>query len=377
MKLLPIDLPTPEAPRLDWERLDAAFPWLRALAGCPQDPVHHAEGDVAVHTRMVCEEMAALPAWRALPVDERAQVLAAALFHDIAKPATTRCDADGRVTAPGHSRRGELMARAELYRMGVAPALREAVAGLVRHHQVPFFLVDQPDALRRAIGVAERARGDHLALLAEADMRGRVCEDPARALDNVALYRVLCEESELLRAPWAFANGTSRYEFFTREGRDPHYAAHEGEGFEVVLMCGLPGSGKDTWVAENRPGDPVVSLDDLRDALDVDPADDQGAVVSAAKEKARALLRARTPFVWNATNLTRQRRAELVSLFADYGARVRLVYVEVPYDTLRRQNRERERERRVPERVLSGMIDRWEAPVASEAHAFEAHVRAE
>jgi predicted kinase len=143
----------------------------------------------------------------------------------------------------------------------------------------------------------------------------------------------------------------------------------------VVLMCGLPGSGKDTWVATHRPGVAVVSLDDLREALDVDPADNQGAVVTAAKEKARALLRARTPFVWNATNVTRQRRAELVSLFADYGARVRLVYVEAPWETLRRQNRERSR--RVPEAVIAGMIDRWEVPVASEAHAFEAHVAAE
>jgi predicted kinase len=376
MNILPVDLPTPEAPRLDWARLDATFPWLRALAGCPQDPIHHAEGDVAIHTRMVCEQMAALPAWQALPVGERAVVLAAALFHDIAKPATTRCDDDGRVTAPGHSRRGELMARSELYRMGVPFAVREAIAGLVRHHQVPFFLIDAPDALRRAIAVAERARGDHLAVLAEADMRGRVCADAAKALDNVALYRLLCDENALTQEPWRFANGTSRYEYFSREGRDPRYAAHEdAAAFEVVLMCGLPGSGKDTWVATHRPGVAVVSLDDLREALDVDPADNQGAVVTAAKEKARALLRARTPFVWNATNVTRQRRAELVSLFADYGARVRLVYVEAPWETLRRQNRERSR--RVPEAVIAGMIDRWEVPVASEAHAFEAHVAAE
>lgn len=376
MNILPIDLPTPEAPRLDWARLDATFPWLRALAGCPQDPVHHAEGDVAVHTRMVCEKMASLPAWQALPVDDRAVALAAALFHDIAKPATTRCEADGRVTAPGHSRRGEFMARAELYRMGVPFAVRESIAGLVRHHQVPFFLIDAPDALRRAITVAERARGDLLAVLAEADMRGRVCEDASKALDNVALYKILCDENGLTRAPFAFANGTSRYAYFTREGRDPGYAAHEdAAAFEVVLLCGLPGSGKDTWVATHRAGVPVVSLDDLRDALDVDPRDNQGAVVTAAKERARVLLRARTPFVWNATNVTRQRRAELVSLFADYGARVRLVYVEAPWETLRRQNRERAR--KVPEAVISGMIDRWEVPVASEAHAFEAHVAAE
>ncbi len=374
MNALPIDLPTPERAALDWERLVETFGWLRTLAGCPQDPVHHAEGDVWVHTRMVCEAMVTLPAWRAMPEAERAVVLAAGIFHDIAKPATTRCDAEGRVTAHGHSRRGELMARAELYRMGVPFATREAVASLVRFHQVPFFLVDEPDARRRAITLSHRTRCDHLGVLAEADMRGRVCEDPARALDNVALYTELCREESVSREPWRFANDRSRFEFFRRPERDPSYAAYEGdEGFEVVLMSGLPGAGKDTWVRAHCGSLPVVSLDDLRDALDADPAGDQGAVVTAAKERARAHLRRREPFVWNATNLTRQRRAELVALFTDYGARVRIAYVESPWKDLVAQNRARAR--RVPREVIDGMIDRWEVPDATEAHRVEWHVR--
>jgi hypothetical protein len=38
---------------IDW----AAFqgPWVEAMAGCMQDPLHHGEGDVWTHTRMVCE----------------------------------------------------------------------------------------------------------------------------------------------------------------------------------------------------------------------------------------------------------------------------------------------------------------------------------
>ena len=98
MTALPIELPTAEQRSLDWERLTERFAWLHGLAGCPQDPVHHAEGDVWIHTKMVCEALVALPAWQALPVGERTVVLAAGLFHDIAKPATTRCDEAGRVT---------------------------------------------------------------------------------------------------------------------------------------------------------------------------------------------------------------------------------------------------------------------------------------
>ena len=370
MDALPIDLPTPERSALDWDRLVETFAWMRSLAGCPQDPVHHAEGDVWVHTRMVCETMIAMPSWRALPERERATVLAAGIFHDIAKPATTRCDADGRITAHGHSRRGALMARSELYRMGVPFALRESVVSLVAVHQLPFFLIDERDARRRAIGLSYRTRCDHLAILAEADMRGRVCEDASRALDNVALFRALCEEDGVLRAPWDFANETSRFEFFQRPERDPSYAAWEGdEGFEVTLLSGLPGAGKDTWVRTHGGGREVISLDALRDALDAEPTGDQGAVVTAAKERARVMLRRREGFIWNATNLTRQRRSELVALCTDYGARVRIVYVESPWRELLSQNRARER--RVPEAAIEGMLSRWEVPDATEAHRVE------
>ena len=374
MNALPIDLPTPERSALDWERLVETFTWLRSLAGCPQDPVHHAEGDVWTHTRMVCEHLVSMPAWKILPETERAIVLAAAIFHDIAKPATTRCDADGRITAHGHARRGELMARSELYRMGVPFALREAVAALVNVHQVPFFLVDERDSLRRAITLSHRTRCDHLALLSEADMRGRICEDASRALDNISLFRTLSDEEGITRSPWEFANETSRFEFFRKPERDPRYTAWEGgERFEVVMLSGLPGSGKDTWVDAHGGGREVISLDALRDSLEAAPTGDQGAVIMAAKERARTLLRRRESFVWNATNLTRQRRAELVTLFSDYGARVRVVYVESPWKDLVAQNKARER--KVPLAAIEAMIEKWEVPDATEAHSVEYVVR--
>jgi hypothetical protein len=95
-------------------------------------------------------------------------------------------------------------------------------------------------------------------------------------------------------------------------------------------MSGLPGSGKDTWLATNRPGLPVVSLDDLRAFLAVDATENQGEVIQAARESCREHLRAGRDFVFNATNTVRQTRKRWIDLFADYGARVELVYVEPP-----------------------------------------------
>ena len=40
-----------------WDALQrgAFAPSIAEMAACPQDPEHHAEGDVWTHTRMVCE----------------------------------------------------------------------------------------------------------------------------------------------------------------------------------------------------------------------------------------------------------------------------------------------------------------------------------
>src|SRR5947209_7885476 len=119
----------PTAPdwRVPWDEMDREYPFVRALAGCPQDPVHHAEGDVWIHTRMVCQALAGLPAWRELPHQEREIVFAAALLHDVAKPECTRTEPGGRISSRGHSRRGAILARQLLWRMDTPFALREQV----------------------------------------------------------------------------------------------------------------------------------------------------------------------------------------------------------------------------------------------------------
>jgi hypothetical protein len=96
----------PRPPRWEVERpaIDDAFLWVRALRGCPQDPVHHAGGDVWLHTRRVCEELVALPGFQALVEEERLVLFAAALLHDMAKPCCTMAGVGGTDTVLGHRR---------------------------------------------------------------------------------------------------------------------------------------------------------------------------------------------------------------------------------------------------------------------------------
>ena len=53
----------------------------------------------------------------------------------------------------------------------------------------------------------------------------------------------------------------------------------------------------------------------------------------------------------------------------EYGAHVKIVYLEQPAETLEKQNRDREA--MVPWKAIQGMINKWEVPNLTEAHEIE------
>lgn len=364
----------PSAPdyAVPWDALQG-FDWVRALEPCPQDPVHHAEGNVWIHTRMVLETLAGMPAYRALSADDQAAAYLACLLHDVAKPMTTKTEEDGRVTAKGHSRAGEMYARRLLWELGAPFGLREMVCGLIRYHQIPFYLIEREDAQKVAAEVSLACRADLLAIVAEADIRGRICQDLQKVLDNIELFRTFCQDEGCFTGPRRFASDHTRVVYFRSEGRHPDVEAFDDSRGEMILMCGLPGAGKDTYVREQLGDLPVVSLDDLRAEMEVDPTDNQGSIVQAGRERIREHLRRRERFVYNATNINRQRRGPILGLAADYNVRARIVYCEAPMEKLLAQNRARAG--RVPEAVIRRMSERWEIPSLTEAHAVDVVLR--
>jgi predicted kinase len=359
--------PCPKPPdwTIDWATLDE-FPWIRDLRGCPQNPVRHAEGDVWTHVHMVCEAMAALPAFRELPEADRSILFAAGLLHDVAKPVCTRREADGSISSRGHSWRGAVKARQILWRRGVSFGPREHVAAIVRHHLVPFFLSESENPTRLAIEVSQTARCDWLAIMAESDARGRVCPDPDQLLRQIEQYRQVCREAGCFGQPYPFPDDHARFRFFREPA--PLETGAEFAG-EVILMSGLPGAGKDYWIRQHSRQLEVISLDALRISLGVAPSDPQGLVLQRAREIAIEHLRAGRSFIWNASNLSRHARGECVRFFHERNARVRIVYVEATPDRLFAQNRQRRR--KVPESVIERLLDRWEVPDRTEAHHVE------
>jgi predicted kinase len=374
---LPWSLPACPAPPdygIDWPGVLERYPWLHELATTPQDPRHHAEGNVLTHTRMVAEAICALPAWRRLEPARRSVLFASALFHDIAKPATTVTDADGRITSPRHARLGEQVARIRLWRdapqYGAVPfQYREQVAKLVRHHGLPLWFLDRADLERSIVAASQVVRLDDVALLAEADVRGRICADQAELLDRIGLFRSYCAELGCLTQPRVFATAHSRFAYFHNPAATLHYDAYDTTTFEVIMLCGLPATGKDTWLQQHAAHLPVIGLDAIREELDVDPADHPGPVVLLAKRRARELLQRGQSFVWNATNITRLLRRQLIEFFTDYHARVRIVVLDAPLESILWRNQARADP--VPEKVILRMLEKFELPDLTEAHQVE------
>lgn len=351
---------------LDWAESQS---WARAMAACQQDAQWHAEGDVWTHTKMVFAEVERLKEWPSLGRPAQLRLLLTALFHDSGKPATTTIDAQsGRTHSAKHAPASTEIVRGVLRELNCDFATREEIAALVRFHGRPQHLLEKATPEREVISLSWIVNNRLLYLFALADTRGRHTKEMDRPEENLHLWKLVAEEHGCFDRPYAFANDHARFLFYRNKLSNLRFAPHEKFRCMVTLMSGLPGAGKDTWLARQRPTLPVVALDAIRGELDVGPTENQGQVIQAAREQCREHLRASRSFAFNATNITSQTRQRWIDLFSDYGARIEIVYLEPPVATMLAQNKRRTNP--VPERVVLRLLEKLEPPTATECHSL-------
>ncbi len=344
-------------------------PWCLAMADCDQDAQWHSEGDVWTHTKMVCEQLTELDEWESLTSHDQTVLIFTALFHDIAKPLTSRVDPEtGRVTSPKHAVKGEHVARGILRDLQCDLATREEIARLVRYHGRPAFLHERDEPAHEVVRLSWLVENRLLYLFALADTRGRDTDSMTRPEEILHYWKLVAEENDCYEQPYPFKSDHARFYYFRQREPNLHYVPHQNFACRATVLCGLPGSGKDTWQSRHRADVPCVSLDDIRVELNVKPTDDQGRVVQLGRERCREYLRARTSFTFNATNILKQTRGRWIDLFADYNARIEIIYVEPTFDKLLKQNKGRSNP--VPEQVIRRLAAKCEPPTWTEGHSL-------
>jgi tRNA nucleotidyltransferase (CCA-adding enzyme) len=143
------------------------FTLLGNLIKTEQEPKHHPEGNVWIHTLMVVDECAKV---RAKSEDARV-FMWAALLHDLGKANTTSFR-KGKITAYNHDKVGKDLAIEFLRACTEDTKLIEKVSKLVRWHmQILFVVKDLPFAETK--NMMQEVSLDEIALLSICDRLGR------------------------------------------------------------------------------------------------------------------------------------------------------------------------------------------------------------
>jgi len=170
------------------------FPEIAALAGTPQDPEWHPEGDVFIHTAHCCDALVQLDDWLQAGPELRRVLLFAVLAHDFGKPATTvQAERKGRLrwVSPGHEAAGGPLAETFLKRIGSPLELIEFVRPLVVNHLVHHHgnIEFSDTSVRRLARRLAPASIDQVGAVMRADHDGRPPLHSDETLQRIAALR--------------------------------------------------------------------------------------------------------------------------------------------------------------------------------------------
>jgi predicted kinase len=379
--------------------LGERIPLLKEYKLTPQDREWHAEGDVHIHVGMVLEETYKILAEASsLSKNNRLSLILGALLHDIAKPITTREEEiQGiiRTIAPRHASIGRSYLAPKLMSLGLDYEVVEMTMGLVGYHHEPKQLVIKEKSRGDYQKIARLANPELLYWLELADIRGRKCRDKQQQIDYIEMYGLFAREYQAWQRygseyqKWrdyfneklenwnqdtkdlVLGNALKNWEagkiLFPEEELARSYN-YRNSFPQVVLTFGLSGSGKSTWIKQNLPEHEIISLDDLRVEIAGDRKNqiENSKVVAIARERLKIQLRSHQKVVWDATNLRRDFRQQIINLSLNYGALITLVIFHCEESVYFERNQQRSHP--IPEAVLKRQLEIMEFPELDEAH---------
>lgn len=359
----------------EFDNIVKNFEIIYSLKEIPQNPKHHKEGNVFIHTQNVCNEIIKMKEWKELSFNEKIILYMSALFHDIGKITCTKIE-NNEIVSPKHAVRGAKAFREICYKeyeekFNISLEMREQIASLIKYHGLPLVFLEKNSIDYELIKASECLNMKLLYMLSKADALGRECYDKELILSKVEYFKEYSIEIGCFYEKIKFFNEYTRFKYFKDNNVWYKDEVFDVTSFKVTIMCGLPLAGKDTYIKENFKETEVISLDDIREEFNILPKENSGKVANIGKERAKKYLREKTSFVWNATNLVAETRKKLIDLFSSYSAKIEIIYVEASYKELLKRNKIRERT--IPENALNKMIHKFDFPEAFEGYYFKTY----
>ena len=118
--------------------------------------------------------------------------------------------------------------------------------------------MEKTDPVRKIAEVAFRLDTSQLRMLAEADIRGRICQDREELLESLDLFELFCREQGCWKKSREFTTDHARFRYFHTAESYIDYIPYEKFKCDVILLSGLPGMGKDHYIETSGTNLPVI-----------------------------------------------------------------------------------------------------------------------